>query len=346
MKKSYILIAAAAMVMAACSNENTYEVADQEIGIDFNTFANKITRSTTGTNLESFHQSFGVWADKTIGSADAKSVMDNYEADYDDDYLNPSPAKAAQWNYEDVAGQYLKYWDMTATYKFDAYAPYSSNASISNHVISIANGQYAANENIQDSWSTTLNTNAFTGAGATATDASTDWMIAAQATRTPKTEGTDAVNLEFKHILSKVIVKIKKRNGFEEKITVKNVQLNNVYGTGSYNGTTWASGDAAVNIACLGGTLPKSTASGDPDPYYSLECLVIPATITPTFNVTYNIGDDTEDYIVENAEIETITEFVKGYNYTITVTVGPTPIQFDATVSAWTEASAAEVDVQ
>lgn len=343
MKKSYLILAAAALVFAACANNDVKQNIEETEALGFNTYADKVTRATSATNLEGFHQTFGVWADKNTTDP-ATVVMSHYKVVYDADYTTPSPA--AQWNYEDVSGQYLKYWDKAATqYTFDAYAPYSSNASISNHVISIASGQYAANENIQASWSTTQNTAAFSGTGDTSTSESTDWMIATQATRNPNTS-TAKVDLAFGHILSKVVVKIIKKSGFKPKITVKDVTLNNVYGTGSYNGTAWSTGTATtVDVDCLEGVLPATNGTEAHKAYYALECLVIPATVTPTFSVTYTIGDDDEEFVVEDAEIATITSFAKNNNYVITVTIGPDPIQFDATVTPWTDADEADVTV-
>lgn len=345
MKKNIFLLAAVAVAFTACTENNEVNpIEEVEVPVGFETFANKVTRATASTVLEGYHQSFGVWAYKTV-TAGVTTVMDNYKAAYDADY-DDDPKE--QWNYEDVTGQYLKYWDKAASnYTFDAYAPYNdSNVSIANHVISIASGEYAANENIQADWSTDQNEGAFSGEGDDADDASTDWMLAAQVSR-DNPISTDVVELAFTHILSKVVVKIVKADDFEPKITVSDVSLNNVYGTGSFNGTAWSTGTAAaVDVPCLEGVLPETAADEDPEPYYALECLVIPATVTPTFSLTYTIGDDDqEDFVVEDAEIETITSFAMGYNYVITVTIGPAPIHFDAEVEAWENATEADVTV-
>lgn len=340
--KKYIYLAIAAAFAACTSNDEIVRMEETQYPIDLKTFTNKITRATAADTLEGYHQSFGVWSYKTVGTT-TTTVMDHYKAEYSETYTGGTKA---QWDYEDVTGQYLKYWDKSASnYKFDAYAPYSSSADIANHTISIDFGQWAANQNIQDEWSTDLNTAAFDGTGATSTSASTDWMIADQVTRNNPIS-TATVDLTFKHILSKVVVKIIKKEGFEPQITVSDVSLNGVYGSGSYDGSAWSTGEATtVNIDCLEGTLPETDEDEDPEAYYALECLVIPAATTPTFSLTYTIGDDPEEFVVEEAEIETITSFTKGYNYVITVTVGPDPIHFDADVEDWDGPEEATVTV-
>ena len=65
-----------------------------------------------------------------------------------------------------------------------------------------------------------------------------------------------------------------------------------------------------------------------------MEYLVLPSADDPNFNINYTI--DGESFDVVDATITGITEFVASTVYTLTVTVGPNPIHFDATVSAWT----------
>lgn len=340
MKKSFIILAAAALVLTGCSNNDVKDNIETEVPMNFQPYSENITRSTTNGNLEAYHSKFGVWAYKTVSDT-KKDVMIHYEVD-------KQGTETVTWKYDGVGtNQYLKYWDKAASkYNFYAYAPYTSTVQLTaSNTIQIASGQYAANENIQSTWATTLNTAKFSGIGAGSTSASTDWMVATPYERTPVT--TDIVSLEFKHILSKVVVRIKKKDQFTPKITVKTASLSGVYGTGSYNGTAWTASGEKVNINCLSNTeLPATESTDTPEEYYTLESLVIPATTTPTFNIKYTIGNDPEEFIVTNAEIKTITDFASGYNYLITVTVGPDPIEFDATVTDWDDADNSEVTVE
>lgn len=355
MKKSIFIIAATALVISCASNDIKNDVVN-EIPIGFDTYSNLATKASSSSNLEDYHQTFGVWGYKTVNSTESavmervvSTVSKSYEVKYNDDGNG-----SADWDYDGTVGsslgQFLKYWDKTASkYQFDAYAPYSDNASISNHVISIAAGQYAANENLQASLSETLNTAVFTGTGVTSTTASTDWMMPAASYIRNAANGTmssDIVNLEFKHLLSKVIIVVKTKDDFPFDITLSSLSLNNVHGSGSYDGSAWTATASAVNVAGKVGTITKSTSSTK-HKYYSIECLVIPqATAAPTFSVSYTIGSDPEPFVVTGQSITGITSFAAGTVYTITATIGPDPINFDCTVSDWTADNTGAVTVE
>lgn len=353
MKKSLFIIATAALVISCAKDSVRNDIIENEVPIGFETYSSLATKGTSALTLESYHTTFGVWGYKTVSSSESV-VMNHYKVIHND--TNGSNATYL-WNYDGTnapSGQYLKYWDKAASqYEFDAYAPYSANASISSHVISIASGQYAANENIQATLSETLNSEKFSGTGTTANNASTDWMIAAPYTRTatsPATIATDVVNLSFSHLLTKVIVAVKTKTDFPKDINITSISLNNVIGTGEYTGSAWSTtGSTAVNVSGRTGTIsdPEKTDNANTHVYYSLECLVIPqATASPTFSVTYTIGNDPEVFTVTGATISSITAFAAGTVYTITATIGPDPIHFDCTLSAdWSTGSAGSITV-
>ena len=345
MKKSIFIIAATALVISCASNDVKNDILQEEMSIGFDSFSSLATKSSSATTLESYHQSFGVWGYKTVNSSESavmerivSSVSKSYKVKYNDNGNG-----SADWDYDGTEGsslgQFLKYWDKTASkYQFDAYAPYSDNASISNHVISIANGQYAANENLQTTLSETLNTEVFSGVGSTSTTASTDWMMPSASYVRNASGGTmasDIVNLDFKHLLSKVIVIVKTKDNFPFNITINSLSLDNVHGTGSYDGSAWTT-SGAVSVNGVVGTMTKSTTAA-PHKYYSIECLVMPqATAAPKFSVNYKIGSDPETFDVNEQSISNITSFVAGTAYIITATIGPDPINFDCTVTDWT----------
>lgn len=320
MKKNYFLLAASTMMFAACAqtdmvNEVVTEEAPQAIG--FETFSNKITRQVSNaTALESYHNDFGVWAYKTVNGT-TTSVMGNYKVE--------GTGTPAKWTYASVDGQSLKYWDKQATsYGFYAYAPYAASPSVVNitndYKITIANGQYAATENLQKEWTTQINTNDFS------TD--TDWMIAeTDQTKEYKNYGTEVPEI-FKHTMSKLIVILKSndvKTGTE--VTVTSVSVNNVHGAGSYNGTKWTATDNGKSITGVAGKFESTTG------YYSMEYLLIPSADDPTFSIEYEVNGD--KYTVTGAEIEGITEFKENTCYTLTATIGLSPIVFTATASGF-----------
>lgn len=352
MKKSLFIIATTALVISCASNDVKNDIVD-EVPIGFDSFSNKILKSSSSTNLEDYHTTFGVWGYKTVNSSES-AVMERTVSNVSKSYKvthNDGGNGSASWDYDGTAGtalgQFLKYWDKTASkYQFDAYAPYSDNASISNHVISIASGQYAANENLQATWGETLNTSVFSGTGTTSTTASTDWMMPATYIRNASNGvmSNAIVDLAFSHILSKVIIIVKTKDDFPFNITINSLSLNSVHGTGSYNGSAWTTSGNAVSVPGTVGTMTKSTTETQ-HKYYSIECLVMPqATAAPTFSVQYTIGSDPEVFTVTGAAITGISSFAAGTVYTITATIGPDPINFDCTLSSdWTTGGAGTI---
>ncbi len=356
MKKIMLIITAASLIVGCASDEIRNDVAT-DVAIGFDSYSNLATKASSSAVLESYHNTFGVWGYKTVSGTETavmerivSSVSKSYKVTHNDENGNGS----ADWDYDgstgSALGQYLKYWDKTASkYQFDAYAPYSDNASISNHVISIASGQYAANQNLQTEFSESLNTSTFTGIGSTSTTASTDWMMPASSYVRNAENGTISnaiVNLEFKHILSKVIVIVKTKDDFPFDITINSLSLNNVFGTGAYNGSAWTTSGDAVSVSGVVGKMTKSTTNTK-HKYYSIECLVMPqTTAAPTFSVNYKIGNDPETFNVSGAAISNITAFAASTVYTITATIGPDPINFDCAVSDWTVDNNGEVTIE
>ena len=351
MKKNYFMLVFATLMMAACANNDLVdELVKEEVpqAIGFDTFANKTTRavaSSYATALNSYHDAFGVWTYKTVGSM-RTSVMENYKVEHTetattttDDSGNITTTTTYSWEYKNVDNQSLKYWDKQATnYQFYAYAPYVATpddlddavVTISDDgQISIADGEYAANENLQSDivddeetgFTTTINSNKFSGIGAAATNASTDWMIADEIPAYT-TFGT-AVPEVFKHIMSKLIVILKSNDvAVGTEVIVTSVSINNVHGQGNYDGTKWITSDSDKSISGVVGELESTSG------YYSMEYLLIPSTDKPTFSITYTVNGD--EYTVSGAEITGIEKFEANTCYTLTATIGLSPIEFTA----------------
>ena len=315
-------MAAAATMFAACSQSDVLseaQVQDEAQAIGFSTYSNKSTRAIADTDLEKYHETFGVWTFKTYGTTESV-VMPNYQVN--------KPTSGDTWVYAGVGAQELKYWDKRASYTFHAYAPYASGVAIDGATkdISIPSGQYAANENLQDSFSETLNTNDFSGVGGNVDNASTDWMVADVISRDVKENGLVVEN--FRHTMAKLIVCFKTEDTFAHTITLNSVSVNNVHGTGSYNSATgWTATGTAKSIDGKVGDIVKEKT------YYSMEYLLIPSNQAPTFSVNYTINGDTYD--VKSEAITGINRFDANTVYTLTVTISADPIEFDATVVNW-----------
>ena len=167
MKKSFILIAAVAM-MASCSDNAVKDVADEqkaEQALSFSAYADKVTRGTNSTALNDFYTVFGVYGWKTVAKTEGtgteeKPVFENtpneyftakasgevvYDADGEDPEMEWSLANMyPAWYYESI-----RYWDKMATsYQFFAIAPYEANptyaveANANNITIATADSKY------------------------------------------------------------------------------------------------------------------------------------------------------------------------------------------------------------
>lgn len=328
MKKNYFMLAAAAMMFAACSETDMVsEMGEMEKAqeISFESFANKTTRAVAASSeLESYHDSFGVWAYKTTKTDGP--VMPNYK-------VEATGGTTKTWEYKNVTGQSIKYWDKQAKYSFYAYAPYAATGVTLNNstgAISIVTGTYAANENLQARFATTLNTSKFTGIGTSESSKSTDWMIADAITG--YNNYTDLVPEVFSHIMSKLIVKVQSSIADTK---INSISVNNVHGRGSYNGSAWTTDGAATSITGVGGNIASAST-----PYYSMEYLLIPSTDDPTLTIEYTLSGDT--YSVTQP-ITDITEFAINTKYEVNVKISPAAIEFSATASDFTVSADDEV---
>lgn len=315
MRKSYLMMAAAATLFAACTQADfVNEVPETKQAIGFENFVAKSTRHMAGTNMEKFHTNFGVFGYNDVDDL----FMDNYKTEH----------TASVWNYGGVTGgangttvQTLKYWNKNTSYDFYAYAPYNAGVKRDGGVLTIPSGDYAAIQNLQTEFSTTLNESAFS------TD--TDWMLAApktDVTYTSVTEGT--VPFVFSHMLSKLVVAVQTTG--DETVEITNLKIEGgTYKTGSYNGTDgWTASNEVTLEGKIGNITTKNTD------YYSMEYLLIPvANAAPKLDITYKVNGQT--YTLTDLAIDNLNAFAAGTYYTLTVSVGLQPIKFTATSAEW-----------
>lgn len=325
MKKSYFLMATAAALFAACAetdfvNEATVQDAPQAIG--FETFSNKATRHSTLNTMYTYHKNFGVYGYNDVDGL----FMENYKVAYAD----------SKWGYNGVQGgtdgttvQEMKYWNKKTSYDFYAYAPYDKDVTITAGKFTIPVGDYAAEENLQQTFSIDRNNDVFT--------ADVDWMLAE-----PKEDYTHAiaatVPLSFSHMLSKLIVEVQTTG--DENVEIQELSITgDTYKTGSYDGEKWTATNNVELVGSLGTVTLKNKA------YYSMEYLLIPVTTAaPKLTIKYRVNG--QNYTETNLDIIGITSFDAGTYYTLTVTVGLEPIAFNATANVWTEGSKGSVNIE
>lgn len=272
MKKSYLLIAAAATMFAACAdNEEIKQISSQGPAIGFTTYYQKATRAAENSgesynwDLSNHHSNFKVWGYK---NTTATAVFNGEQVRWDKT-LNP-----AAWTYTNN-----RYWDKVADdYYFYACAPYTDTPFKFNGVNSVAtqpDGYFTietaytkAGENVSAYAKSTnpkvasaVMVESWTEAGA---ETDVDIMIAE-----PKhmAKGTnlvydDPVQLNFIHVLSRLNITVKTVDGFDPEdsdddiIVVDNITIGNMKKSGTFNENA-----TITNGTLSGGTYDRWTTT-------------------------------------------------------------------------------------
>ena len=126
MKKSLVLFAAAAAMVACSQNDvlvDNISESKAETAIGFATDMNTMTRAENssaaiGAALEYYHPAFGVWGYKTVGTGDEQTVFNNQACTWTTTSVSAPFTTTGDWVYSPI-----RYWDKTAKYDFYAYAP-------------------------------------------------------------------------------------------------------------------------------------------------------------------------------------------------------------------------------
>jgi len=375
MKKYFYFFALASMALASCSSDDVIIDEPQNTQgtpIGFHVYADKVTRANSA-DLQDFYKTFNVYGWKKVSdtwSPVFADVTNEYFATdakgtvvYDAADEKPSDEWnfSAGWYYENV-----RYWDKMATnYQFDAYTPISESSKVACDATGkITYGTADAKvdvdpKNLMETPATAL---AFTGFDR-------DFMTATA------TATTSDVQLTFKHELAKLNIKLALSTKTKTKaaVTVTDVQVLNLGKSSYFNNkksteaktdtepayvTGWATPtDEATYHVATDYQLNGATAGTDKfDGYYVMEQLLIPQTAAksstaaqiteqtePCVYVEYKIGEETFKgfYALANIFIGAGTgdsfTFAGGNQYTLTITVGPDPIHFAASVTTWAE---------
>lgn len=350
MKKNYFMLAAAALMFAACAETdfvNPVPVNEGE-AIGFDTYAQLPTRAATETEnnqgeytgtLQSIHETFSVWANKLVNTT--------YTAVYTDQTVSWTGDPKA-WTPATKA-----YWDKTASnYYFYAAAPADFN------------WEYAEKSNGSTGFLKLTNHELN---GTTATEGKTtdkDLLIAAECVvpQTSYLETPATVGLQFIHILSKLNINVKKSSDATIKlngITVSNLMTKATFNEGSADANNVSGSYARW---ANDGTTKKDYLSKSVNPLSStselvLEGFVIPQNAAytagiktdgsnlnanPYIKIDYTIG--AEDFVVYynladvfNGTTSNDIAFNEGWQNTLTITISPLDIKFSGAVSTWSE---------
>ena len=310
MRKSFLIIAAAAM-LAACydnvklNNDPEFQPTANDM-IGFSTYSEKATRAseTNSVNLYDFYKTFDVYAWKNSG-ADEQNVFNHVPVEYfttdtQGTYVyktapaKPSTEWGASWatSFKGWFYQEIRYWDKLATgYNFYAIAPYEPTPS---PALAIANGdsnikigsasdtyKISTEKNLAG-YPTITNDKKYFGFNK-------DYMLA------DKSETKyQLVSLNFHHILTKFNVMITLTDKYigSQPFTIKELDIVGledegyfVYGTNmTTNGWTTKSGskyDIKLNKDFILKNVPESVEDKtEYSGYYWLQTLIFPQTLT------------------------------------------------------------------
>lgn len=361
MKKTFILMAAAAaMALTACSDNEKIQGSD-EIEIGFNdSFIGKQTRNAgemTTSTLATDGNTMEVWGWKQFSTNDPVQVFNEQEVRYN----SSSSQSTTKWEYSP-----LKYWDKAANYKFYAVAPYNSSKwaiDASSRKISLALDDEEQVQVLED-----MNgTSAIASGDATAVD----YLVATYVTGKATDLMAGDVAFAFNHILSKFEVLVKTTDVFASgdypniELNKLSVQLEGMLT--DYDQKTEgavASGDAWSGTAMEATSYTCFDADGTKIKDLKLtktakslaKYLVAPTeagisykdkyTVSVEYTINYS-ASEREKFVSDGNKLANLTKFEQDTYNTLTVTVGPTAIYFDVeSVGGWSEGENADVSVE
>ena len=191
MKKSYLMIAAAAALFAACGEKDTFKDVDtQDSPIAFDQAINKVTRAYIENEEDLAGEGgFVVYGFKTLNNwtSIAQNVYSNQGTNV------KSNDNGVTWYYDN-----LRFWDKTGKYNFYAVAPYGASAT------------YTINSTLGASFGYIT----ITGAASAKNANSADYLLARggvldELGSNHTSADNDPVTFDFHHVMTKVMVKLK-----------------------------------------------------------------------------------------------------------------------------------------
>ena len=279
MMKKYFLFAAAALTLAACSNDESDNQLQNDNVIRFSSTVGTATRA--GSNLLKGNFANGTEVKVKLTAADNSVTYDavNYTVG-DEGALTTDPVQ-----YYPASGSNVS-----------AYAYYPANASIE------ADGfQVATNQSADDDYETS------------------DLMYAS----IPTLNKTSTNNLEFRHVLSKIVVTLAAGTGFDaSELADVTIALNGVKYKGTFDpaaGTfTPADDTQTITLATAASTAPHAA-------------VVVPQDMSGK-EIAVTIGNGTPVAY----SIPASTTFNPGTVYSYTITVAKTGISVTSSIAGWT----------
>jgi len=341
MKKSFLLLIAAALLAACSSNEMLVETEDVPIGvsrvyIDMSTKAITPGPYTTA-NFETVGNTFGVIGYKTTATQTNAKVFNDVKVEYQTGLS--APFAATDWAYSP-----LVYWDKTATqYSFFAYAPHS--------------GDFTGTVALGGNDATTFSITGFKQATTVADQIDLMTDLTNQNNVTANI-GNNDVKFTFGHILSNINVTMAvsaalKADETDNPVSVETVTLGTITMDGSYAWNTdaykWTLSTSSPTTQLFsatqssGNVFASKALTATPATVPGLTgMLMIPQAVNANYEiyVKYKINTEVFERTIKLSDFKksgtSLGTWDPGYRYTYNIIIGPTPILFDMdTVADW-----------
>ena len=332
-KKFFMGIAAmAALTLVSCSSDDLNSFSDNSSKNEAISFDGYLGRSAVAVNGTRGSEvkidqlktgGFGVFGKYTPTEGQASNLFDNQKVTYS---TSTTPTES-KWTYENT-----KYWPTEGHIDFLAYAPYVGETTLKN------------NKSID-----------FTVEGDVAKQKDLLWANAAN-----KKKADNPVKFTFNHALAKIGYTVKLKEAYSNAT----ITLNKITLAGSADGKTSAfytsgtidlsktsstdlwttlSSDAKQNFNWFSGTQKLDGTYNTPETNYLFvipQNFSAPATdelyVIVEYTIKYSGGSETVTTTnIVNKKLE--KNFEQGKAYTINLTIGLTPIDFDADVTAWAD---------
>lgn len=341
MKKSFLLLIAAALLAACSSNEMTVELKEKPIGFS-RVYIDKSTKAIrkgpyTTDNFGYVGNTFGVIGYKTTATQTNAKVFNDVKVEYQTGLS--APFAATDWAYSP-----LVYWDKTATqYSFFAYAPHS--------------GDFTGTVALGGNDATTFSITGFKQATTVADQIDLMTDLTNQNNVTANI-GNNDVKFTFGHILSNINVTMAvsaalKADETDNPVSVETVTLGTITMDGSYAWNTdaykWTLSTSSPTTQLFsatqssGNVFASKALTATPAAVPGLTgMLMIPQAVNANYEiyVKYKINTEVFERTIKLSDFKksgtSLGTWDPGYKYTYNIVIGPTPILFDIIgVSDW-----------
>ena len=322
------IAAMAALTLVSCSSEDLNSLSDNSSKNEAISFDGYLGRSAVAVNGTRGSEvkidqlktgGFGVFGKYTPTEGQASNLFDNQKVTYS---TSTTPTES-KWTYENT-----KYWPTEGHIDFLAYAPYVEGKTLTNTSID------------------------FTVEGDVAKQKDLLWANAKNQTKA-NNSGANKVKFTFYHALAKIGYSLKQKAAYDKTtITVTSIKLvgsdpkGAFYTKGTVNlseanesNNLWTPDESVAkqNFDWLSSNtvLTTDVAKSDNNLFVIPQNFSESATNKLSVVVEYTVQTEGTETL-KNKVTKTITaNFLQGKAYMINLTIGLTPIEFDATVDTW-----------